>query len=47
MDEGPNLGENEELGPFFPVRMKKKGAGGLAWLVAGDALIGLEHCLDY
>jgi hypothetical protein len=26
---------------------EKKGDGGLAGLVAGDALISLEHCLDY
>jgi hypothetical protein len=38
MDECPNPGENEEPGARLAVRMKKQGAGGLAGLVAGDAL---------
>jgi hypothetical protein len=47
MDEGPNPGENEKpggaTGLFFAVRMKKKGAGSLAGLVARDALIGYTY----
>jgi hypothetical protein len=41
MDEGPNQGKNEEPGRDWTIFRRpdeKKGAGGLAGLMAGDAL---------